>query len=364
MHDSRGLFWEVNSQTVDIQAHGTFSSSQSKIDFYGITTFCENYSSKSGGAIHISESLMYVYGSLLIVNNAANYSGGGTFFHLADVLCHGHCDFSHNKANNKGGGIIAISTIITLKYTYKWKPSEHERISLTVNDNQVEFGGDVYFEVGSKLYGIENSDYHYSIEFVRNSATHDEGAVFIQDKTYSDVCDSTSTLYQAQTGCFFQTLYSSRYDVENIHHLVFVNNTASKGSVLYGGLLDRCTVILSDTLHNKGIQNTHTDNSDALAHFLSESGTNSTNEIASDAVRVCFCDGMTSNSSLMYEPPPIHVKKELFNVTIVAVDQINHPVSATIHGSLPRESIFGEGQHLQNTTEVCTNLMFRHQAIL
>ena len=62
-----------------------------------------------------------------------------------------------------------------------------------------------------------------------------------------------------------------------------------------------------------------------------------------------------------YEPPIVRVKRgESFNVSLVAVDQVNHTLKAIIvHSSLSRtESSLGEGQSSQVTGNACTNLTF------
>ena len=61
-----------------------------------------------------------------------------------------------------------------------------------------------------------------------------------------------------------------------------------------------------------------------------------TDSIHSFPVRLCFCrPGDKSNCSYM-QPYPIQVKKgEMFNVSLVAVDQVNHAVNnVSIHSSL------------------------------
>ena len=338
--------------------YGTFSGTQSQINLYGNTTFRENYSERSGAGMHISESLFSIYGILAVINNTSNYSGGGVFLHQADMLCHGRCIFTHNTALYKGGGIHANGAVILVKYGDKWTPSQYDYITLTVTDNEAMFGGGVYFEVGSKLYNIEDIDYSYSIEFSRNSAMHG-GAIFVNDKTYSEVCESGSMFHHALTGCFFQTLYSNEHKREaksTYYNVSFINNTADKGSILYGGLLDRCT--LDDSVYNQGAQTNGGINS-ALANFKSKFGTATADEIASDAVRICFCNGTTPDCSHDYKPQPFMVKKgQYFNVTIVAVDQVNNPINATIHGTLSGNGVLGEGKVIQNTTEGCTKLIY------
>ena len=85
-----------------------------------------------------------------------------------------------------------------------------------------------------------------------------------------------------------------------------------------------------------------------------------TERISSLPVGVCFCTP-DSNSNCSYKPPIIHVKKgESFNVSLVAVDQVNHTIAnVTIHSSLNHtESSLGEDQSTQVTEDGCTDLTF------
>ena len=350
-----------------IQAEGTVTTIQSTLEFYGNITLCENYSKKSGGAIHTSESKVSVHGNIYIANNEAENGGGGAFLYQTNFICHGNCILVGNKANNIGGGIHAVSTIISLSYSSH--SCEKYFSSLIIVDNEAEYGGGLYLETNSKLYGIVDKLSQYKIDFSGNMARANGGAIFIRDETYSGTCNSTSSLvYRMQTECFLQALY----DDMNIRHnemkrsITFTNNTAARGSVLYGGLLDRCTVSPMADIYNKSIHRTRSTHTtiDGLTYFLEESGLNlkpnTTDKIASDAVRVCLCQ---QDNVMMYNCsfnlPTIHVKKSKeFNLTVVAVDQINHTISTDIRGTLTKESSLGEGQQLQRIGEQCTNLTF------
>ncbi len=96
-----------------------------------------------------------------------------------------------------------------------------------------------------------------------------------------------------------------------------------------------------------------------LAYFLSEGGLssqNATDEIGSDAVRICFCYNITYDWS--FRQPHINVRKsENFTPSVVAVDQVNHTVKTSIHSYL-LDSRLGEGKLLQQVWEKCTDLVF------
>jgi hypothetical protein len=91
---------------------------------------------------------------------------------------------------------------------------------------------------------------------------------------------------------------------------------------------------------------------------MNESGltlTEDSNRIASGAVRICFCqDDFEANCS--YEPYLRAQKGRNFNITIVAVDQVNHTVNTIVRTSLAERDILGEGQGIQNIFSNCTKV--------
>ena len=348
----------------DNHIEGTLLIFRSTMTLLGNNTLTENHSKAFGGAMYVSESMMFVYNNLTIANNTANDGGGGAYLYQTLLTCYGRCVFSGNRANTTGGGIHAVRTDIILRSESMWRPSKCKCGLLILTDNKAEFGGGLYLEVKSKIYGLENKNYQYSIKLVGNVANMKGGGLFIKDITYSGVCASNSSFhYRKRTECFFQTLYNDEdaSESENKQHIVFKNNSAVLGSALYGGLLDRCTVNPSADIYNQTIYSTRLNHLiDAITYFKKESGIDTfqtDDRIASDAVRVCFCQDTMPNCS--YNPTPIYAKKgEKFSLTVVAVNQINHTVNATVVSTLLIENTLGEGQQLQSTYSGCTNLTF------
>ena len=79
--------------------------------------------------------------------------------------------------------------------------------------------------------------------------------------------------------------------------------------------------------------------------------------ISSGPVKVCLCIKKKYNC---YHQAHVEAKKgEAFNISLVAVDQIEKPVSATIHASLEfTESSLSEGQLRTKVQGECTDLTF------
>ena len=87
------------------------------------------------------------------------------------------------------------------------------------------------------------------------------------------------------------------------------------------------------------------------------SNLNSTDGIASAPVRLCFCSLFDDEPNCSYALPQINVTKgERFNISLVAVDQVNHTVeNVVIYSSLGSpQSGLGYGQMAQMTGNACT----------
>ena len=247
-------------------------------------------------------------------------------------------------------------------------------------------GGGVCLEQGAKLYIIktrreiesvdnsnqisQNRDDWIKIVFANNSAQYG-GALYVTDNVNSGICGPELHSLSAQVSqsstishCFLQETAAYVYDIVpeiklNLQNIYFANNSASHaGSILYGGLLDRCAVSYFAEVRKifqgqVGIL--------AISYL-----TNITNipvdrvksEISSNPTQICFCKDGQPNC--VFQPSNVFVKKgEIFKVELVAVDQVGNPLPATVKASVGSyEGGLGEGQSLQNSTTLCTELKY------
>lgn len=91
------------------------------------------------------------------------------------------------------------------------------------------------------------------------------------------------------------------------------------------------------------------------------SNLNDTSRITSAAVKLCFCSPVDDTPDCSYTPPPVNVMKgELFNISLVAVDQVNRTVkNSIVFSSLSsQKSGLGFGQLAQKTMNTCSYLNF------
>ena len=339
-------FEHTSVPLIESQEGGAITSFQSTVIFTRKSTvYFSNNRASHGGAILAIESTLTIYGETTIANNMANSSGGGISLKQSrlEIRFKGKCQIFNNVAV-RGGGIHTSSSTIAV-----YQPG-----ILFVTNNSADFGGGIYLEVSPKLYILKNKKISYNIisYFMNFSGNHAKfgGAVYVSDDSNSGACSPNIE-------CFIQALalYKS-ISLEYTKTVFFSENTASEqGPNLFGGLLDRCIpspfaeVYQKPRIHYSGvtylgnISNIDIDN----------------DSISSQPVRVFFCNS-EHEPDCSYQPPNIRIQKgKAFNVSLVAVDQVNHTVHANLSSFLfSPHGGFGEGQQTQNVEKYCTNLTF------
>ena len=337
---------EPSNKTEDIvtrQEGGAITSYQSNVYFISRNKLLNNQA-EQGGAILATESVIVMYNGTTVTNNTVTRrDGGGIHLHQTSLEIKGNCTISNNSAV-RGGGIHAISSSITV----------YQQGELQLVNNSAVNGGGIYFEVNSRLSLLKSSpsfteEIESLVTFESNSAKYG-GAIYVADDTNSAAC--VSGLIE----CFIQTLEVHRVISQqlNIVNMFFHENTATDdGSNLFGGLLDRCIPSPFAEIHLK-----HREQHNGVTYLESITDINQ-RSIASLPVRICFC---TSNGQpdCDYQLPTIEVEKgKTFTVSLVAVDQVNRPVSSNIISlANSTDGDFGGGQQTQKVNTTCTDLVF------
>ena len=331
------------------QEGGVITSFQSTVIFRrGSTTHFSNSQARDGGAILAIESTIIIYGETTITNNiittTANSSGGGISLkqsHL-EINLKGKCNLVNNSAV-RGGGIHATSSTITV-----YKPGTLQLIS-----NNAKFGGGMYLDVNCKVYVLKTDPTYsksYFMNFTGNHANYG-GAVYVADDTNSGTCSPDNE-------CFIQILALHQMSIKpgtGTMNILFSENTATEqGSNLFGGLLDRCIPSpFSEVYKMQKVPYS------GVLYFQKITENAQIHSISSQPVRVCFCN-IVRKPNCNYQLPTIMVKKgEAFNVSVVAVDQVNNTVDANIIASISSsDGGFGEGQQTQSVGRNCTDLTY------
>ena len=357
------------------QEGGAITAFQSEVLFYGNCSLVQNYA-KNGGALYATESKVYVYGKIDIANNTAMETGGGIYVYQSELNCRSDSilNILGNNAIERGGGIHAISSSIKVEFRgkhvarYANRPlvSNYGGSVLYFTENQAKRGGGVLLEVNAKLYILkkETVDFvpgTYTITFTGNLPEYG-GAMFVADNTNSGTCASVSyKMHSTSTECFVQALNLN--DKRNFYlDICFKDNYAKySGSLLFGGLLDRCTLspfaeVYADSIPNESdiypIQYKEIGflcgNISGVSFFTLHKSSK-IHVVSSDPVRICFCKEDKPDCS--YQPSTIRVKKgERFTLNLVAVDHVNNTVSNTTIRSSLSSKFGGLGEDQLNQT--------------
>ncbi len=160
--------------------------------------------------------------------------------------------------------------------------------------------------------------------------------------------------------CFIQAiaLYEKANDwnisFTNYKNILFYNNSASNtnSSLIYGGLLDRCAI--DDFAEQYQIKGKRPHPFKYFKEMLLDNITDS--EITSKPVKLCLCNGSEIINCNQTQTGTISRGQE-FNLSLVAVDQMEMPISTRVMAYLPSESYSDQSEHQINAT--CTVLSFK-----
>ena len=306
-----------------------------------------NYAGYSGGAIHFYED----YGGpdainansqvqkTMFVGNQAGLNGGGIYCDKptrnTDILLNEGSAYMNSAVN--GGFLHVIScSLSVLVYDFLYNEATYggaiyanksgvfqsyiPQVSLTNNTAKVD-GGAIY-TVNSFIVILTPGQ----LIFSRNTVTSPSGrggAIYIKDSN----CESIKEIEEQCSIDVRDPKYVS------VKHLSFYNNDAPFGSVLYGGLLDRCYHEYSDVL--------------GMTYFKQVSlyDEKIPMAITSHPVKICFCQGVYKPDCVSRSHVASKMRGDSVKVSVTAVDQDRNPVPAIIRATYAvTTAILGEGE--------------------
>ena len=324
---------------------------------YSKTEFVDN-NAINGGALYAAESIVYIDTEVMIADNQASIVGGGVCIYRSSLLVHANMTVSSNQAE-LGGGIYAESAAITV--TSSQTSSFHY---LMLENNTATDGGGFYISSNAHIYVYQLDPTHHYIT-VRLTFNHAQrgGAIYANDETNTGMCNGRYSItgQVVSSECFFQVV--DLYRESGSVGLIFESNDASSGSVMFGGLLDRCLVT---ALTMSSFFDTDLGTSFApltgLPYLVNVSNhsfqIDDSNSIVSAAVKVCICSKNKPNCSVLKSQRHVERGSE-FNVSVAAVDQAENLVNTMIIAELLSSTGgLGEGQQSQMVNSSCTNLTY------
>ena len=297
---------------------GGFAVIRSTLHQNGSTTFKTNSAAIGGGGIYTSGSNIDIDGDNYFMNNTAESAGGAMYVSDSVVELNGKFGFVANKATSKGAAIHASFSTLILKGNSSFMNNSanygggtyFESSNLTIVLNQSSYlnntalrGGAQYFDVNSNFSLHQTAHVH----FQDNSATEFGGAIYVVD-------------VPSRSKCFIHTLNDQPLDLDTAP-LVFEKNTAGmRGSVLYGGLLDKCHHTLGRYTNALQLFNT------SILKGIGDKG----HSISSDPTQLCFCNMSQLNCTGLSQSRSIYPGQH-FEISVGAIDQSGSAIPALIH---------------------------------
>ena len=263
----------------------------SKVDIDGSNCFMNNTAESGGGAIFARDSVVKTNGKGVFVANTATSKGAAIHASSSTLILQGSSSFINNSAKY-GGGVYSESSNLTLA---------HNRSSYL--NNMALRGGAQYFDVNSNFSLHQTTHVH----FTGNNATEFGGAIYVVDEP-------------SRTECFFHIQNYKLLDMETTP-LVFEKNSAGmRGSVLYGGLLDKCS--FTSERYTSVLQ---------LFNMSSLQGHSDKGySISSDPIQLRFCNRSEWNCTETTQLRSIYPGQQV-EVSVVAIDQSGSAIPALIH---------------------------------
>ena len=140
-----------------------------------------------------------------------------------------------------------------------------------------------------------------------------------------------------------------------------MNTATTSGATLFGGLLDRCIVSPFNEIVRTISQSTNTLRTyegGGLQYLMDISSEKNVESISSYPVQVCPCINHQQHCGHKVNSYAQVQKGHLFNISLIAVDQVYRPVNATVEGrlhSIRSNLIYG---HVTNIPDRCTEVSF------
>ena len=285
------------------------------------SNFFSNEAKESGGAIYCEDhSNISVYNAHFRSNFAEIGYGGYAYLSNCHMSFIGReCTISNNTAP-EGGAIYAEKSEINV----------YSAVTLAENTAK-ESGGAIYLIESIIILHDETLKFDHNVVTSKNGKG---GAFFVMDNFIS--CDPVS--------CFLNIIRNS----ENAYHvsrlLVFQNNSASQGPVIYGGLLDRCEIY----------QNYY-----PLKINCVKISSPASMSIASNPVRVCLCNSDHTVNCTTRELTTTISRGEAFDLEVAVVDQDQNPKASVIIAEYKEtEANLGELESKNKVNKTCTKLSY------
>ena len=299
---------------------GGFAAVHTTLHLNGSANFNCNLAA-SGGAMYITGSKAEIGGNNSFINNTVELEGGAIFARDSEVDFNGKGMYVGNSARRKGAAIHSSFTTLAFQDSSFFESNAAyygggiylESSNLTLVNYRSSYFNNMAFRGGAQYFDVNsNFSLHLKahVHFQDNSATEFGGAIYVADEPY-------------QSECFFHIQNDQLLDL-NTTLLVFENNTAQvRGSVLYGGLLNKCNFT----------SNRYTSALQLFNKSISQRNGDKDYSISSDPSQLCFCNKSELICTKVSQSRTIYPGQQV-EVSVIVIDQAGSAIPALIHTTI------------------------------
>ncbi len=335
----------------DMELEGTLYFERSKVNFSGQTLLVNNSAYEGGGA-YLLDSTVRFTGDTQVINNTASLNGGGLYLDKSRTGLFNSVLFQGNQADVQGGSVyVSIGSILFMS-----GEATHKR-------NSAGEGGVLAFENGGSM--VLSSPLHFNA--IENSAILNGGVIY-----YTDVISTTDCAVRLHSDfrplpmCFVELNSTLPFNISILDITINYtrNRAGTAGSILYGGNLERCRILVSEKLRLESdnkcevIQAGHyEDNPFELLMNISMNRSPNRDEIGSAPLTICFCEdgipdcSITKNISIM--------RGETFHMSAMTLGQLGGAVPSTIRTDTNSTVEINTLQRQQKTNSSCTDISYQ-----
>ena len=334
-----------NIRLNDVSAIGNSNSAlciyQSNVIFSGRINISNNTGTEGGGIkVSTKSTQLYFTGSTVLYGNKAGLGGAIYSPFGTELTFSGDTLFSHNTADTNGGAIYSEYTNITFDLnstlSFKW--------------NTAENGGAMYLSSASFL----TFNRIVTISMSYNHADKYGGGIYNDDIASAAQCsfkrsEAVSKKLSELPYCFIRFTYPIKNTIKYNSTLIFSqNNSAGRdGSLIYGGLLDRCQIEIINSLIN------------IPKYFFKFQ--KAYREITSQPYRLCFCKNTIHR--ITCSPKSIEIfPGQRFHLSLIAFDQTRTSVTTEIT-AVSATSRLNSDQSSQTLEPKCSKLWYNLYSI-
>ena len=336
-----------DSVTVRGNSGSSLCLSDANVIFRGDTQIHDNTGENGGGIFTRNSTLRFTDSSRFYSNSAV---AGGAIYSLfgSRILFGGVHTFIQNIADREGGALSIQGTDIVTAF----------KNTLIFTSNSASNGGAIY--LGSRATLTLDS---FNILNATDNRADYGGVIYNEDTTIPSQCYfETSSDHEIVSLQFcsiqLKNVIAARTLIVSTHTQLISNNdfAGKDGSFLYGGLLDRCQMEISNT--SDDLQNSFVPFKYLQEKIFKLSVQDSTTRnVTSQAYQLCFCE-----SDEIYncsESRRITVLRgQRFEFSLLALDQMRHFAPTVVTAKISGTAELDINQNSQVLPRQCSTLTY------